>query len=136
MSDTDIINTMSSSDQLRMNKAHHIKENQSSIGEKNELANFHVNPLHPVVSCPTIMKSYQMDKFAAKEVSSLRRRLGSFDAAKMNPSALYPDDLIGRLDAPPEVDFLGILKQGTCTFLFRRYKTIMPYRGLIICTLC
>ena len=140
MSDTDIINTILSSDQLRMNKAHHIKESQSSIGEKNELANSHVNPLHPVVSCPIIMKSYQIDKFAAKEVSSLRR-LGFFDAAKMNPSALYPDEdqaiynLIGRLDTPPEVDFLGKLKQGTCTFLFRRCKTIMPYRGLIICTL-
>lgn len=119
MSDTDIINTMSSSDQLRMNKAHQVKESQSSIGEKNELANIHVNPLHLVVSGPIIMSSFQMDKFAPKEISSLRRKLGSFDAAKMNPSALYPDgdqaiyNLMERLDTPPELDFLEKLKQGT-----------------------
>lgn len=118
MFNTIIINSISSSDQLRMNKARN-ERSQSSIGEKNELANLHVNQLHSVVSCPIIMKSDQMDKFAPKEVSSLRRKLGSFDAAKTNPSELYPDEdqaiynLIGRLDTPPEVDFLEKLKQGT-----------------------
>lgn len=92
-----------------MNKARHIKETQSSIGEKNELANLHVYPLHSVVSCPIIMKSYQMDKFAPKEVLRLRRMLVSSDAAKMNPSAFYP-----------EVDFLEKLKQGTCTFFVQK----------------
>lgn len=116
MSDTGIINTISSSDQLRMNKAPN-KQSQPSIGEKNELPNLHVNPLHPVVSCPI-----NMDKFPLKEVSSLRRKLGPSHAAKTNPSALYPGrdqaiyNVMGRLNTPPEVDFQEKLKQGTCTF--------------------
>ena len=93
MSDTDIINALLSSYQLRMNKAHHIKESQSSIGEKNELASLHVNPLHPVVSCPIIMESYQ---------------------------ATY--NLIERLDTPTEVVFPEKLKQGTCTFFVQEMQ--------------
>lgn len=126
MSDTDIINTISSSDELRMNKAYQIKETQSLIGEKNLLANLYLNPLHLACSSPIIMKSYQMDTFAPKEVSSLRRKLGPFDAAKMNPSALYPnrDQTICNLMRKEP-------KQGRFV-LFRRCKTIAPYRGLII----
>ena len=124
MSDTDIINTISSSDQLRMNKAHQIKESQSSIGEKNLLANKYLNPPHLACSGPIIIKNFQMDKFAPKEVSSLRRKLGPFDAAKMNPSALYPDrdqtiyNLMERLDTSPALDFLeDINKQGMFLFV-------------------
>ena len=119
MSDTDVINTISSSDQLRMNKARHIKESQSSIGEKNLHANLYLNPLHLAGSVLPVMKSFQMDKFAPKEVSSLRRKLGPFDTAKMNTSALYPDrdqticNLIARLDTPSELHFLEELTQGT-----------------------
>ena len=119
MSDTDFIDTISSSDQLRMNKAHQIKESQSSIGQKNELANLYLNPLPLAVGGPIIMKSFQMDKFAPKEVSSLRRKLGPIVPAKMNPSALYPDrdqaiyNLMERLDTPPKLDFLVEPKQGT-----------------------
>lgn len=93
MSHTDIINTILSSYQLRMNKAHHIKESQSSIREKKELANLHVNPLHPVVSCPAIMESYQ---------------------------ATY--NLIERLDTSTEVVFREKLKQGTCTFFVQEMQ--------------
>lgn len=137
MSNTIIINTISFSDQLRMNKVRN-ERSQSSIGEKNELANLSVNPLHLVVSGPIMMNTYEMDKFAPKEVSSLRRKLGPFDAAKMNPSVLYPDgdqtiyNLMERLDTPPELDFLEELKKQGTFFLFRRCKTIVPYRGFII----
>lgn len=137
MSNTIIINTISFSDQLRMNKVRN-ERSQSSIGEKNELANLPVNPLHLVVSGPIMMNTSEMDKFAPKEASSLRRKLGSFDAAKMNPSVLYPDgdqtiyNLMERLDTPPELDFLEELNKQGRFFLFRRCKTIVPYRGFII----
>ena len=138
MSNTIIINTILSSDQLRMNKAHHIKESQSSIGEKNELANLPVNPLHLVVSGPIIMSTYQMDKFAPKEASSLRRKLGPLDAAKMNPSVLYPDrdqtiyNLMERLDTPPELDFLEELNKEGTFFFVQEGQDDLPYRGFII----
>ena len=120
MSDTDIVNTISSSDQLRMDKAHQMKESQSSTGEKNLLTNLHLNPLYLAGSGPLMMKSFQMEKFAPKEVSSLRRKLGPFDAAKMYPSMRYLDrdqtiyNLMERLDTSPALDFLEELnKQGT-----------------------
>ena len=124
MSDTDIINTVLSSDQLRMNRAHQIKESQSSIGKKNLPANLYINPLHLAGSGPIIMKSFQMDRFAPKEVSSLRRKLGPFDATKAYPSTLYLDrdqtiyNLMERLDTFRALDFLEELdKQGTFFFV-------------------
>ena len=118
MSDTDIVNTISSSDQLRMDKAHQIKESQSSIGEKNLLANLHLNPLHIAGSGPI------MDRFAPKEVASLRRKLGPFDATKAYPSTLYLDrdqtiyNLMERLDTFRALDVLGELdQQGTFFFV-------------------
>lgn len=108
MSDTDIIDTISSSGQLRMNKAHKIKESQSSIGEKKVLANLHLNPLYLAGSDPIIMRTFQMDTFSPNEVLSLRRKLGPFDAGKTNPCAFYPDrdQAIYNLMEGLDIDFI------------------------------
>lgn len=114
MSDTDIIDTISSSGQLRMNKAHKIKERQSSIGEKNVLANLYLNPLYLAGSDPIIMRTLQMDTFSPNEVLSLRRKLGPFDAGKTNPSAFYSDrdQTIYNLMEGLDIDSLEEPKQG------------------------
>lgn len=123
MSETDIINTIWSSDKLLMDKAHKVKDSQSSVGEKSSLANLYSNPLHLGGGDPIIGKTYQMHVFSPKEVSRLRRKLQPFDAGETIASAFYPDrdqaiyNLMERLDTPPELDFLKEPKQGKFLFV-------------------
>ena len=113
----DITNTISSSDELRMEKAHKIQDSQSSIGEKSLLANSYSNPLHLGGGDSIIGKTYRMDRFAPNEVWILRKKLQS-----SIPSAFYYNrhqfiyNLMESLGTPPELDFLKEPKQGTVLY--------------------
>ncbi len=86
MSETDIINEISSSDKLRMDKGHKLDDSHSLKEEKISLVTSYTNPL---------------------EVSSLRKKLKSFDDGRSMPfyrdteQAIY--NVIERLDVPPEL---------------------------------
>lgn len=116
-SETDIINTILSSDKLQMDKVHQIKDRKSSIGEKSLLENLYLNSLH-LGGDPMIGKTFHMHKFAPKEISILRKEMQS-----SIPSAFYHNrdqdiyNLMERLDTLPELDFLEELKQGMILFV-------------------
>ena len=107
MSETDIINTISSSDQLRIDEAHKIIDSHSSIGERSILANSYSNPLYLGGGDPMIGKTFP------KEVWILGKKLTSSIPTAFyyyRDQAIY--NLMERLDPPPELGFLEEGKQG------------------------
>lgn len=101
MSETDIINTILSSDKFRKDKAHKLEDCYSS--SYSEL--LHLSDRGQVVG-----KNFPM--FAPKEVASLRKKLRSFDAERS--INLYPDtyqtmySLMEGLGAPSVLDVLDL----------------------------
>lgn len=128
MSETDIINTMSSSGKFRI--ALEVKGGQVVIADQRLLGTSCSNTLHLGGGDRIIGKTFQMDKFAPKEVSSLKRKLQSYGAGESIPSVRYPDrdqaiySLVERLDTPIELDFLKEPKQGKSTFV----REVQEYR--------
>lgn len=106
MSETDIINTMLSSDKFRKDKAHKLEDCHSLKGEESSYSDL----LHLPDRGHMIEKNYPM--FAPKEVASLRKNMGCFDAGR--PMHFHPDtdqtiyNLMERLDAPPVLDTLDL----------------------------
>lgn len=108
MSEMDIINEISSSDKLRMDKGHKLDDSHSSKGEKSLHVTSYSHPLRWPCSDHEIGKIYPM--FAPKEVASLRKKLKTVDDGRSMPfyreteQAIY--NMIESLDEPPELDFL------------------------------
>lgn len=121
MSETDFINTISSSGKFRT--ALEVKGGQVVIGDQDLLGTSCSNTLHLAGGDPITGRAYPLHMFAPKEVSSLKRKLQSYGAGESIPSVLYRDrdqaicNLMERWDTPMELDFVKEPVQGKSTFV-------------------
>ncbi len=122
MSETDVINAMSSSDKLQMEKSHKIDDSHSWKGEKSLHRISYTQPLHWAYSDHAIGEIDSM--FAPKEVASLRKKLKSCDEVRSRPfyrdteEAIY--NVIESLHcAPLALEFLQEPTNGMFLFVFR-----------------
>lgn len=92
-----VADSFSSSEKLQMDKANKLDDSHSSKGENSSLVTLYSNPLH----------SPCHEKFAPKEVESLRRQLKSFDNGMSTSFYPGPEQAIClTCFAPPVLDFL------------------------------
>lgn len=107
-------NATSSSDNLRMVKAHKLKDDRLPKGEESVLVHI------PSVVC-TSVSNYPM--FAPKEVATLRKKLESFDDGRT--MHLYPDreqtiyNVMERLDSSSALDVLEEPTKGMINLIRR-----------------
>ena len=89
MSETDIINTITSSGKLRIDAALKLKDGPVLIGVENLFGPSFSNMLHFGDGDLIIERANPLPTFAPKEVSSLKRKLQVYDADNSTPPILY-----------------------------------------------
>ena len=89
MSETDIINTITSSGKLRIDTALKLKDGPVLIGGENLFGPSFINMVHFDDGDLIIERANPLPTFAPKEVSSLKRKLQVYDADNSTPPILY-----------------------------------------------